>query len=112
MHVAELEEVVPLGQRRRGCHASLGRAGDGAEVFHVRGQEQPCVVDPESVGRIGEKAQLDARADLVLVSRKWRVVVVEARSGSELPSIRWSDRGLRVHTHVAAVEIRVRRRPR
>src|SRR5882672_7725127 len=92
MHVTELEEVVPLGQCRRGCHSSLGRARDGAKIFHVCGQEQPRVVDPERVGRVGKEAQLHTGADLVLVAGEGRVVIVEARAGPELPSIRWSDR--------------------
>ena len=37
-------------------------------------------------------------------------MIVEPRSGPELPSVGWSDRGLGVHTHVAAVEVGVGRR--
>src|SRR3989449_6177632 len=36
---AELEEVIPLRKCWRGPHAALGRARDGTEIFHVRGQE-------------------------------------------------------------------------
>src|SRR5207245_10719947 len=45
-----LVEVVALRNGRIRRDAALGRARDGTEVFHVRGQEQPTVVHPEGVG--------------------------------------------------------------
>src|SRR5438309_10558527 len=91
-------------------YAPLRYAAHRSAILHVRGQEQARVVNPEGVGRVGEEAQLGARAHLALVSGEGSVVIVEPRSGPELPSVGWSDRGLGVHTHVAAVEVGVGRR--
>src|SRR5437879_7364757 len=58
MHIPHLVEVVALRNGRLRRDAALRRTGDGTEVFHVRGQEQPTVVHPERVRGVREEAQL------------------------------------------------------
>src|SRR5207248_11656823 len=79
-------------------------------IFDVRRQEQSSIVDPERVAWIGEVAELDPRAELILVARKRGIVVVEPRAGTQLPTVVSSDRHLCIRADVAAIEIRIRRR--
>src|SRR2546426_7081603 len=96
MYVPHFVEVVTLGQGRGGHDAAVGYAGDGAQVFDVRGDEQAAVIHPERIRRVREEAQLHTWADLVLVPRERGVVVVEPHAGAELPFVRGRDRRLSI----------------